>query len=102
MAFAMAHGYTPTARASLLGSVVKHCKRGLPFYTTKLLTAIFESIEETPESWLVNFDDSFITAFEKMDQNLGIRPSGDTLIEFSKKLARDKQARLLEVVADWL
>jgi hypothetical protein len=37
-----------------------------------------------------------------MDQNLGIRPSGDTLIEFSKKLAPDKQARLLEVVADWL
>lgn len=102
MALAMARGYTPTARARLLGSVIKHCKRGLPYHTTELQTAIFQSIEESPESWLENFDDSFITAFKKMAQNLGIRPSGESLIEFSKKFAPDKQARLLEVVADWI
>lgn len=102
MALAMACGFTPTARARLLGSVVKHCKRNLPYHTTELETAIFGSIEEAPGSWLENFDDSFITAFKKMDRNLGIRPSGEILIEFSKKLASDKQARLLEVVADWI
>jgi hypothetical protein len=102
MALAMACGYTPTARARLLGSVVKHCKRGLPYHTTQLQTAIFQSIEEAPESWLEIFGDSFIPAFEKMDRNLGIRPSGEILIEFSKKLAAEKQARLLEVVADWI
>jgi hypothetical protein len=102
MALAMARGFTPTARARLLGSVIKHCKRELPFHTTELQTAIFESIEESPESWLEIFGDSFIPAFEKMDRNLGIRPSGEILIEFSKKFASDKQARLLEVVADWI
>lgn len=102
MTLAMACGFTPTARARLLGSVIKHCKRGLRYHRTELQTAIFESIAEAPESWLANFDDSFILAFEKMDRNLGIRPSGPILIEFSKKLAPDKQARLLEVVADWI
>jgi hypothetical protein len=102
MALAMARGYTPTARARLLGSVIKHCKWGLPYHTTQLQTAIFQSIEEAPESWLEIFGDSFIPAFEKMARNLGIRPSGEILIEFSKKLAPDKQARLLEVVSDWI
>jgi len=102
MAMAMARGYTPTARARLLGSVIKHCKRGLPYHTIQIQTAIFQSIEEAPESWLEIFGDSFIPAFEKMDRNLGIRPSGDILIEFSKKFASDKQARLLEVVAAWI
>lgn len=101
-AMALARGFAPTTRARLLGSVVKHCTRGLPIRPTALQAAIFDSIVETPEAWLANFEDSFVTAFEKMDQNLGIRPSGEALIEFSKQFAPDKQARVLEVVANWI
>ncbi len=82
--------------------MIKHCKRGLPYHTTELQTAIFESIEDAPESWLEIFSDSFIPAFENMARILGSRPSGEILIEFSKKFTPDKLARLLEVVADWI
>lgn len=99
MAMAMARGFTCTSRARLLCAVVKHCTRGLPYRPTALQAAIFESIAEATDSWLANFDGSLIAAFEKMDCNLGISPSGEFLIELSKQLPPDKQARLREVVA---
>jgi hypothetical protein len=102
MAMAMACGFTPASRARLLGAVVKHCTRALSYRPTALLAAILDSITEAPESWLENFEGTFITAFETLDRNLKIRPSGETLLAISKKLAPDKQARLLEVVADWI
>jgi hypothetical protein len=102
MALAMARGFTPTARARLLGAVVKYRTAGLSCRPTALLAAILDSITEAPESWLGNFEDSFITAFETLDRNLKIRPSGETLLAISEKLPPDKQSRLLEVVADWI
>ena len=102
MAMAMARGFTPASRARLLGTVVKHCTPGLPYRPNALLAAILDSITEAPESWLQNFEGSFITAFETLDRNLKIRPSGETLLAISKRLPPDKQAPLLEVVADWI
>ncbi len=102
MAMALARGFSPESRARLLGSMVKHCTRALPYRPNALLAAILDSIIEAPESWLQNFEGSFITAFSTLDQNLKIRPSGETLLEISKRLPADKQARLLEVVADWI
>jgi hypothetical protein len=102
MAVTMVRGFTPASRARLLGAVVKHCKRGLLYRPADLLAAIFDSITEAPDSWLENFEGSFITAFETLDRNLKIRPSGETLLAISKKLPPDKQAPLLEVVADWI
>jgi hypothetical protein len=102
MAMAMARGFSPESRVRLLGSVVKHCTRALPYRPNALLAAILDSITEAPELWLENFEGSFITAFEVLYRNLKIRPSGETLLAISKKLPPDKQARLLEVVADWI
>jgi hypothetical protein len=102
MAMAMARSFTPASRARLLGAVVKHCTPGLSYRPTALLAAILDSITEAPDSWLENFEDSFITAFETLDRNLKIRPSGETLLAIFKKLPPDNQSRLLEVVADWI
>jgi hypothetical protein len=102
MAVAMVRRFTPESRARLLGAAVKHCSLRLLCNLPTLQAAIFDSIAEVPDVWLANHDDSLITAFEKMDLNLGNSPAGATLIEFSKNLAPDKQARLLEVVADWI
>jgi hypothetical protein len=102
MAIAIAKGFSPTSRARLLGSVVKHCIRNVQYRPSALQSEIFDSIVAAPESWLANFDDSFVDVFEKMDRNLAIRSSGDALIALSKKLPPDAGARLLEVVTYWI
>ncbi len=99
MAMAMALRFTPTSRARLLAAVVRHCTGGLPYRPNVLQATIFDSIAEAPESWLANFDGSLTAAFEKMYLNLGILPSGESLIELSKRLPPDKQSIVLEVVA---
>lgn len=100
MAMTMASRFTSASRARLLGAAVKHCSVGLLCSLPALQAAIFNSIAEAPDVWLANHDDSLITVIEKMD--LGIGSAGEILIEFSKKLPPDKQARVLEAVAKWI
>jgi hypothetical protein len=101
-AMAMAREFVPGPRARLLGSVIKHCTPDLHYRPNDLLSAILDSITETPESWLENFEGSLITAFETLDRNLKIRPSGETLLAVSRKLPPEYRERLLEVVAAWI
>lgn len=98
MAIAIANGFSPASRARLLGSVVKYCTRDLQYKPSALQIEIFDSIVAASEAWLANFEDSFVEVFEKMDRNLAIHVSGETVIALSKKLPYDKGARLLEVV----
>ncbi len=100
LAVAEVRGFTPAARARLLGAAIRHCSIGFLCSQPPLQAAIFDSIAEVPDTWLETHDDSLITAFEKM--NLGIGSAGQILIEFSTNLPPDKQARVREAVAKWI